>query len=154
MCLIVYDGVSIVVDRTDTDGSSRWLGENVWEGPAGEVIAGIGSRELIVQMKDWYLAGQQASEFPEAQRKRGRCVFVVATPDWFIRFDKSPVPIKYGRHFCAFGAGFEYAIGALEMGAYAIEAAEIALKHAGKASMGLNVIKLVGKSNADKRGLH
>lgn len=154
MGLIIYDGITLVIDRTAVEGEHRWLGTNVWRGHANEVLAGIGDRVLLDRMHDWYMEGQDPAKYPEAQKKRGACVFIAADAAGFFRYGKSPSPIKYGRHFCAFGLGAPYAIGALEMGAYAIEAAEIALKHAGKSSLGLTAIALEEKTSVNRRDLN
>lgn len=139
MGMIVFDGNVLVVDRTATDGKSRWEEVNVWPTGTGEFVTGVGDRERIAEMRDWYLAGADPEAFPKRQRNRGRCAFVVVGAAGLRRYDRTPVVIDHGRFACAFGMGAQFATGALAMGADALEAAEIAGRFTGGSPLGFSV---------------
>ena len=137
--MIVFDGTVFVVDRTATDGKQRWEEVNVWPTGTGEYVTGVGDRERIAEMRDWYLAGADPEAFPKRQRNRGRCTFLVVSASGLKRYDRTPVAIDHGRFACAFGMGAQVAAGALAMGADALEAAEIAGRFTGGSPLGFSV---------------
>ena len=139
MGMIVFDGTVFVVDRTATDGKQRWEEVNVWPTGTGEYVTGVGDRERIAEMRDWYLAGADPEAFPKRQRNRGRCTFLVVSASGLKRYDRTPVAIDHGRFACAFGMGAQVAAGALAMGADALEAAEIAGRFTGGSPLGFSV---------------
>ncbi len=135
----MFDGTVFVVDRTATDGKHRWEEVNVWPTGTGEYVTGVGDRERIAEMRDWYLAGADPEAFPKRQRNRGRCTFLVVSASGLKRYDRTPVAIDHGRFACAFGVGCQFAAGALAMGADALEAAEIAGRFTGGSPLGFSV---------------
>lgn len=126
MSVIVWDGEVLATDRAANDGHGKWLSEKAWY-HNGQVITGVGHLSTVLAMKQWYIEGGDPEKFPQEQRGPRTCAFVVIAHDvGLIRYEDSPIPIVHGQAKCAFGAGKDFAYGAMAMGANAVQAVEVA----------------------------
>lgn len=147
MTIVVWDGATHAVDRGVTDGYTMWEQDKAWR-LGNAVLTGVGNMTLVLAMRNWYVAGRDASKFPTEQTLPDRwCEFIVATPDGLFRYERSPIPIEHGKNKCAFGYGKDFAYGALAMGATAEQAVSIANKFSPHCGMGVDVFNFEGESN-------
>jgi hypothetical protein len=124
-----------------------WEQDKAWR-LGNAVLTGVGNMTLVLAMRNWYVAGRDASKFPTEQTLPDRwCEFIVATPDGLFRYERSPIPIEHGKNKCAFGYGKDFAYGALAMGATAEQAVSIANKFSPHCGMGVDVFNFEGESN-------
>jgi len=145
--IVVWDGATLAVDRGVTDGYTMWEQDKAWR-LGNAVLTGVGNMTLVLAMRNWYVAGRDASKFPTEQTLPDRwCEFIVATPDGLFRYERSPIPIEHGKNKCAFGYGKDFAYGALAMGATAEQAVSIANKFSPHCGMGVDVFNFEGESN-------
>jgi hypothetical protein len=145
--IVVWDGATLAVDRGVTDGYTMWEQDKAWR-LGNAVLTGVGNMTLVLAMRNWYVAGRDASKFPTEQTLPDRwCEFIVATPDGLFRYERSPIPIEHGKNKCAFGYGKDFASGALAMGATAEQAVSIANKFSPHCGMGVDVFNFEGESN-------
>lgn len=125
MTVIVWDGQILAADRQITRGLTRYTGTKIWR-EGGIVLAGTGQLDRVLMLKDWYLKGAKLSEYPEFQRNPDTtATLVVATALGAAAFEMLPVPLE-APSLCAWGAGSEFAMGALHAGVDARRAALIA----------------------------
>lgn len=147
MTIVVWDGATLAVDRGVTDGYTMWEQDKAWR-LGNAVLTGVGNMTLVLAMRNWYVAGRDASKFPTEQTLPDRwCEFIVATPDGLFRYERSPIPIEHGKNKCAFGYGKDFAYGALAMGATAEQAVSIANKFSPHCGMGVDVFNFEGEIN-------
>jgi hypothetical protein len=93
----------------------------------GEVLAWSGWQDGGLAMADWYERGADPQSFPALQADENRWSrLIVATPSGVFIYERLPVRCDVLDPFCAWGAGMDYALGALAMGADARKAVEVA----------------------------
>ena len=127
MTVVVFDGTSLAVDSHSSDGKAKTPATKVWI-RNGELMTGAGHLASILEMKDWYERGGNVGEYPKCQQGPRQCVFIVMDHSSAYRFESSPHPIEMTGPF-AYGAGAEFAYGALHMGATAEQAVEAAIAY-------------------------
>jgi hypothetical protein len=126
-----------------------WEQDKAWR-VGNAILTGVGSMTLVLTMRDWYINGHHPIQFPTEQTLPDRwCEFIVATPDGLFRYERSPIPIEHGKNKCAFGAGKDFAYGALAMGATAEQAVTIANRYSIHCGMGVDVFNL-GDDNGNR----
>jgi hypothetical protein len=123
MSVVVWDGQSLALDRGATDGVTMWELDKWWK-DGDDVLTGVGHHATLVALRDWYLAGRDLDTFPRLLQP---AELVVVTGGRLHRYEHtSPRPIDHGTNKCAFGAGRDFAYGAMAMGATAEQAAQVA----------------------------
>lgn len=140
MTIIVWDGSSLAVDSGATDGFTIWEQEKVWK-HGDELITGFGNTNAVLALRKWYLSGADENQFPRMGDRRGELI-VVTIKNGLLRYEDSPHPLEHGFNKCAFGAGKDFAYGALAMGATAEQAAIIATKYSVYCGHGVKVFNL------------
>jgi len=121
--IVVWDGNSLAVDRSCTDGVTVWEVDKLWEFN-GEAITGVGDMAALTLMRDWYMAGAMRAEFRPVPSRT--TLIVVNVDKGLVKYEASPDRVEHGRNKCAFGTGRAYAMGAMAMGATARQAAIVA----------------------------
>lgn len=139
MTIVVYDGETLVIDRSGSDGVRKWEQIKAWFHPSGEIVTGVGPATTVMLMRDWYLNGADPSKFPREQKGRDWCEFIVVGIDGLVRYEQSHVPIDHGKYKSAFGSGRDFAYGAMAAGADAKEAALIACEFSNMCGAGFDV---------------
>jgi hypothetical protein len=119
MTIIAYDGETLCVDGAASHDGVKYELTKVWLFK-GCAITGVGDASQIAVMRSWYEAGAVPAEFPVTQRIGVPwCQLIVVDHRGLKRYDREPVPIDHEHHKCAFGAGKDFAYGALAVGATA-----------------------------------
>ncbi len=139
MTIIVYDGDELCIDNAGIHEGTKVPMVKSWHVPGtGEIVTGVGNAAQIAVMRDWYIRGAVAEDFPEDQRDAFQwCELIVVSKRGLIRYENLPSPIVHGKNKVAFGVGKDFAYGALGMGATASQAAAVALKYAPDTGHGL-----------------
>ena len=97
--------------------------------PPGSIIAATGNFENGLVLFEWYVSGADACRWPESQGTDGWARLIVVDADGLKVYDKLPVAQRFTDQYIAFGAGCDFAMGAMAMGATAVQAVECAIKH-------------------------
>jgi len=145
MTIIAWDGKMLATDSAATDGATQWETEKAWYHICDEgkvILSGAGPLQTILQMRDWFKAGGLHNKFPNAQLTSQFCHFIVVNSHGLYRYEQGPIPIKHGRHKCAFGDGKDFAMGAFGMGADASTAVQIAIDHSVHCGLSVKLYKL------------
>jgi len=149
MTVVVWDGETLAADRAATDGAAQWETEKIWESVIlGRriLISGAGPVQTILDMRNWYSAGARPNKFPNTQfQPTTWCHFVVVDSSGLKRWEQGLNPIVHGTNKCAFGEGKDFAYGAMEMGADAVRAVEIANKFSVHCGLGVSHFKIGGE---------
>ena len=128
MTTIAYrDGIIAADSRTTWNGGH--LGDVTKIAKNGKILAGsAGSASQCKLFLDWVLSGMMGDQ-PKLVADDYELDAFVALPDGKIVFfnGQSSFPLK--ARFYACGSGYQYALGAMSMGATAEEAVRIAAQH-------------------------
>lgn len=139
MSVVVWDGISLAMDRGGTDGFTMWELDKAWQ-HGDEVLTGTGHHSTLVALRDWYLSGRDVDTYPKSLNP---AELVVASPSGLKRYELSScIPIDHGLNKCAFGAGRDFAYGAMAMGATAEQAVQVACKFSVSCGHGVRVFEL------------
>ena len=143
MTVVVWDGFDLAVDKAASDGFSMWEQRKLWKTKASEYITGTGNLNALNEMRHWYEDGC-SHNFPLIQLDpERRCELIVVNVEYgLFRFEGTPHPIEHGFGKCAFGAGKDFAYGAMAMGATAEEAVIIANKFSMSCGIGVDLVNI------------
>lgn len=149
MTVIVFDGNTLAVDRSAVSGgvmhtidkSARIIGRAL-------VMAGTGDAAKVQLMMKWYLSerdmhGRKIPDEMVGGMTQAELILChrIHNETRIARYDGSPTPIDHGCVQCAFGEGRDFAYGALEMGASALQAAQIACKYSPYCGGGIDLYR-------------
>jgi 20S proteasome alpha/beta subunit len=140
-CIVYRDGVlasdSRVIDGTDTIYNTT----KIYRLDDGSLMGAAGNGREICIFKNCYLHGIEAPEGYDYKEFAG----IIIKPDGAIFFcETHDLLDTVDDEFLAIGSGRSVAIGALEMGASAEEAVEIAIKYNTYCGGPIQVLKLNG----------
>lgn len=126
MSVVVWDGKGLAADRQATSYNTRSQAQKVFKAIDGNILAFTGDMSAGLEMVEWYNNGRLLNEFPAVQKTDDWSRLIVCTQDecWF--YEKSHIPMQVIDKYTAFGAGADFALGALAMGADALTAVKIA----------------------------
>lgn len=135
MSIVVWDGKTLAVDRSSTDGVTIWEVNKlrVFENFG---LTGVGPAADVGRLTDWYLSGYHAERFPYgASHSR----LLVCRNGKLFEYNNSTLPTIYDHNQkVAFGAGKDFAYGALAMGATAAQAVSIACRYSTSCGHGVD----------------
>lgn len=138
MSVIAFDGRTIAADRQVTHGTLILRGSKIRRLSNGDVVAWSGTMENGIAMAEWYEKGADPATFPASQKTDDWCRLIVI-PKKGRPFTFEQLPVKqfiYDRRG-AWGAGRDFALGAMEMGACAIDAVKTASRLCNVCGMGV-----------------
>lgn len=132
MSVVVWDGKTLAADRQGTNGDMRLTEPKmaVQVSEFGDVVcAWTGISAYGKQLAQWYYNGAHKDDWPEFQKDKDNwCRLIVANSDGCIFYEVTPYPLVVHDPYMAWGAGRDFAMGALSMGADARKAVEVASK--------------------------
>jgi hypothetical protein len=151
MTVIAWDGRYVAADSLKCYGSSRAMAPvQKLRVRDGIVFACTGSGALFEPMIQWYLAGKDPEKVPPCGDDHKGTTLIVFTSEGacFYKLDM-PHPEELSAPD-AWGAGADFAIGAMEVGADAKTAVEAALRRETYTGGPVQVIDLAELRNAEK----
>lgn len=146
MTVIAWDGKTLAADKQATEGGIRQVTTKIKLITKGRfkahMIAGAGLTSQANMLMAWFEAGAEPSTFPKYQEVDDlSAALLVITPDKeILRFDVNPIPTVFYDKTYALGSGREVAIGAMAMGANAVQAVEVASHFCSGCGMGVDSI--------------
>lgn len=133
MTTVAWDGTYMVGDTQGSAGSTIFKVIKVWKvEPKGMdpiLLGGAGSYPDIIAFKMWVEAGMDLTKWPPHMRPDESTILLVKKDGTMMRFEGSPYPLPIMEKFSAIGSGGRVAMAAMEMGADAVRAVEIAKKY-------------------------
>ena len=140
MTVIAWDGNILAADRLNMSGDTLSTSVKIEELPDGRVMAIVGRTGNGLALMRWYREGGDAEKWPAFQEDKDRWVrLIVAFPDGLcVEYEQVCEPMPVYDSFMAWGCGKEAALGAMEMGATAIRAIEVASKWISGCGRGLD----------------
>lgn len=128
MTVVVWDGKDLAVDSHASDGKAKGRATKVWRYESS-LLTGSGHLASILEMVEWVVTGASPLKFPKCQQGPRQCVLIRLGPDGISRWESTPYPIQMSGEPFAYGAGAEFAYGALHMGASAAQAVDAAIRY-------------------------
>lgn len=131
MTVIAYrDGVMAGDRLTRSCGVEFHETVKVWRrGSDGALIGCAGMTTLADGVRRWFTAGEQGERPSFGTEEDSSVHALIVRPDGSVEIHDMHgwVPVAPGRGFIAIGSGFELALGAMAMGASALEAVNVAI---------------------------
>lgn len=145
MTVVAWDGETLAADkRSIVNGTRRTLTKIIRHPTRPELLAITGCWTAGAEVRDWYVRGGQASEFPAAAREADNFArLVVVSPDGVKCFEGSPAPVVFDDTQAAFGSGADFALAAMYLGANAVRAVEVASRLSAECGDGVDTLTLV-----------
>lgn len=130
MTVVAWDGKILAADRIRTYGDMLATGTKIKRLDDGSIIAMTADIINGQRMMKWYAAGAKKEKYPKTDKDGGFALLIVADKNGCRSYysDRDEEPVEVEDSFFAWGVGREAAIGALEMGADAVRAVEVASK--------------------------
>ena len=131
MSVVVWDGQSLAADRACIVNGSMHTQQKIFQ-CEHKVVAFVGTHENGLGLLEWVRKGSHEAQWPIGQTTEEWTVLIVADPFdpksiyYYERLPIKQYPDCSVRNFFAWGAGKDYALGALSMGASAAAAVTIA----------------------------
>lgn len=143
MTVIAWDGRSIAADKQMMSGDLRVTTTKLKKLPSGAVVAWAGTIDCGLLLAHWFESGGHIAEWPKFQLDKDRwTILVVAEADKVFFYEQEPTSIAVEDKFMAWGSGRQFALAAMEHGATAKEAVEVAIKFCTSCGVGVDVIDL------------
>lgn len=142
MSIVAWDGNTIAADRQGTINETRATLKKLVK--VGDVVIGwVGTQTNGLIMMRWFLAGADLTKFPEISNDPDTCSrLVIASKKGLISFEGSSESMNFLDKKQAFGSGMDLALGAMAMGADAIQAVKVACKYDIHCGMGIDWFKV------------
>lgn len=127
MSVVAFDGKTLAADRQATNSGLIFTASKVFRLDDGTLLGITGNIGSATAMIEWYKSGAQPADFPKWQENKDKWSrLIVVTPDgrcfWYEEF---PYPSPLIEPPMAWGAGQDFAMGAMMAGADARRAVEI-----------------------------
>lgn len=127
MTVIAYrDGLlaaDTLMATNDRKGYTQKLFRHNWES-----IAVCGDFARALEMLEWYKAGADLEKFPAKRDDQDFARLIVVCTKGLRVYENGPCAMWHSESFIAYGSGADFAMGAMYMGATAVEACEAAIK--------------------------
>ena len=93
---------------------------------------------------EWYKAGSVVADWPKFQEQENFTNLIVVEYGQLFYYSQQPIKIKCEDKFFAMGSGRDFALGAMDFGANAIQAVEIANKYSTGCGLGVDHFDVLG----------
>lgn len=142
MSIIAWDGRTIAADKQATNNGFRHVTTKLHRSRCGVfVFAYTGDQDSAEGVRHWFEEGADADKYPAYQNDEKRWArLIVLTEQSMCIYERTPYPLAVEDSFMAWGAGRDYAIGALACGKSAREAVEVACRFDISCGMGIDEI--------------
>jgi len=128
MTVIAWDGKTLAADKQTNGDGTIGRTTKIFKADNGSILAFCGMAGHIPVLLEWYNDGQKKEDWPKFQSEDGWTGIVEASNGVVREFEQHPLPMTLEDNFYAWGSGGSFAIGAMEHGASAIEAVDVACR--------------------------
>lgn len=139
MTTIAYRDGILATDRQTTCGSGRKECAKMWA-VKGAVIAVAGILSDGIKFRDWWQAGKPENGWSITDDTT--IIVVNLDTGELVEYDSNMVPMPVYGEFYSWGSGCDLATGALEMGADAVQAVDIGMKHDAYSGIGISILNI------------
>jgi hypothetical protein len=127
MTVIAWDGRTLAADKMAVTGITKGSVKKIFY-HGGELLGVTGNLSIGMEVMRWYTDGADPGKFPASNRNlnEGSSLIRIDKDCKVWKYESSPIPFRVEGDRCAFGSGDEAALVAMEMGADARRAVELA----------------------------
>jgi 20S proteasome alpha/beta subunit len=139
--VLVWDGVTLAADKRAVSSGLFFTVTKIRK--INDCLVGISDTYSCgLLMMKWFEGGAEMEKYPKPQEDKDRwSAMVVITPERkIIKYEQDPIGFEIEEKKFAFGSGRDYALGAMEMGADAVRAVEIASKFESGCGNGIDTL--------------
>jgi len=132
MSIVVWDGTTLAADMGATTGDHMTIASKMWRITDNIVTAWTGSLDQGMRLATWYHHGADPDTFPEMQQNSEAFTrLIVLDRTGLGIYERTPYRLRYGERqkYMAWGSGMDVALGALAMGADAVQAVRVTCQH-------------------------
>ena len=129
MTVVAFAGDGILASDTMAENVQMRARVSKMRKVSGAILSFTGQFECGLILCDWYEDGADPSKWPEFQKTDDWTRLIVVDAHGLKVYERHPVAQRFIEPYMAFGAGRDYAMGAMAMGATAAQAIECAIKH-------------------------
>lgn len=149
MTVVAWDGSTLAADKRCSDGSMIRTVTKVFR-VGNLLVAGAGTRSMIMQMVEWVRAGRVVADFPPMQRDKDdwQPILVIEADGTPSQYDRTPYPSRFEDRCCAIGSGRDFAMAAMHLGYSAEKAVEVACALDSGCGNGVDVLPWIRPDNA------
>jgi len=142
MSIIAWDGKMIAADRQGTINDTRGTIKKIVR--VGDICIGwVGTQTNGLIMMRWFLEGADPAKFPEVSDDPNTCSrLIIASKKGLVTYEGSPEVMIHLDKKQAYGSGMDLALGAMAMGADAVQAVKVACKYDIHCGMGIDWFKV------------
>lgn len=147
MTVVAWDGRTLAADRRLDWAGTLYAGSKLLRFPDGRLVGHAGNRTLALELVGWIRRGARRGRRPRPDDDvQATCSVLVVQLDgsaliWTESWD-APVHELAAGEPCALGSGREFALGAIEAGADAVRAVEIAIARCEGCGDGIDTLTL------------
>lgn len=147
MSVLVWDARTLASDCQMNLEYTKYKVSKI-EKYGSELLGAVGTSGMCKQVKEWYKSGASYKDWPGNENNYADLLVVkktfLAIGEYknIVLYYNGPTPIEILSKYFALGVGKDYALGALEMGADAIKAVEVACKYSNACGMGIDALTL------------
>lgn len=139
MSVVAWDGRTLAADKQATSSSKIAVVTKIRRLTSGEVVAWTGSADCGLLMAKWYEDGADPEKWPDFQKDKDAWTrLIVASSTGAKFYEQRLVAIPVEDKFMAWGAGQDFALGAMAMGADARRAVEVAIRYSDSCGCGVD----------------
>lgn len=154
MSVIAWDGKTLAADRQGTICDTNVTVSKIRKSSDGTILAWVDSHEGGMAMALWFEKGADPEMLPDTQNKDDWSRLITLLPNGQIfTYELQGIPLPILDPFAAWGAGRDFALGAMAMGADARKAVEIASKFNVYCGMGVEAFDFEIKNGKAARSL-
>lgn len=141
--VVYFDGV-LAADRLCAAGSRRegMIRKVAKRKSDGALIGGCGSVSIVSEYMAWFLAGERGKAPTLGEDDKHDAEMIVVRPGRKVFLYDRTGKYQLKAKCIAMGSGCEYAYGALEMGADAVEAVKVAIRRDAYSGGGVNAYEI------------
>ena len=149
MSVVAWDGKTLAADRQAGCAGLRIETRKIWRQEDGTVLAFTGSIDSMMMLLRWYREGAKVEQWPASQARKDWTRLIVVKPNLTINvYERYPEPEIVIYAPTAWGAGRDYAIGAMAMGADARKAVEVTNQFSESCGFGVDAFDVRPESRA------
>ena len=143
MSVVVWDGRTLAADRQMVCAGLRTAVSKIRRLDDGTLLGFTGNHDVGLLLVRWYENGAKREEWPHVQSGKHWTRLIVVQPGGVVGFyERQPEFQPSLEPFTAWGAGRDFAIGAMAMGADARKAVEITNRFSVDCGLGVEAYDL------------
>jgi ATP-dependent HslUV protease subunit HslV len=130
--------MTLACDKQATNGEMRTTTTKIFKLRNGDIAAITGGLENGLMVIAWYERGAKVSEWPKSQEGESWARLIILSKGKVYEYEQLPIAQEMQDPIIAWGSGRDFALGAMEAGATAVEAVKVASKYCVSCGMGVD----------------